>query len=354
MKIKKITALLLVLTFLIAELSFLSFGNLSIAANTNSGLSTEQYSKDYYGRQLNDQAWKFYEAMVDMYNNGAFKKGLDYDLVANGVVSEQELLKYATGTTTLLYDMTAARDAFQFDYPEAFWIDWSAISLRVTRNSNGKYFAFLGRGKRDDYFLPGFTVENVPNAITEYDRLLNEAVTQIQNTAKKEDNEESNKYELVKAAHDWEMNKMSYKFEYEVTNYNSDSVKYSNARTAYDCLKYGEGVCESYTRAFKAILDKLQIPCVVAVGGYRVSDTQTENHAWNYVQIGDKWYGVDVTHDDDDDPTRQSHRYFMVGTAELFDRRIESHNLCLNLSIQVYLQLLYKKLRKNMTVVYSK
>ncbi len=324
MKIKKITSLLLVLTFLIAEFSFLSFGNISIAVSENSNLSLETYSKDYYGRQLNEQAWKFYDTMVKMYQSGALKRGSDYDLVENGVVTEEELLKYATGTTQLLYDMTAARDAFQYDYPEVFWVDWSAISLRVTRNSNGQYFAFLGRGKRDDYFLPGFNTDNVDDAIDEYNRLMQQAITKIEAEAKKEDNEDSQKYELAKAAHNWEMDKMSYKFEYEVTNYNSTSEAYSNARTAYDCLKYGEGVCESYTRAYKAILDQLGIPCIVAGGGYKVSDIQTENHAWNYVQIGGKWYGVDVTHDDDEIPTKQSRRYFMVGSAELFDRRIES------------------------------
>ncbi len=323
MKIKKITSLLLVLTFLIAELSFLSFGGISIAASPNKDLSLDTYSKDYYGRQLNEQAWKFYNAMVDMYNNDIFKKGQDYNLLEKGVVEETDLLKYATGTTQLLYDMTAARDAFQYDYPEVFWVDWSAISLRVTRNSNGEYFAFLGRGKRDDYYLPGFNKDNVDKAIEDYEQLLDEAITEIRAQAKQEDNEDSRNYELAKAAHNWEMNQMSYKFEYEVDNYNTDTP-YSNARTAYDCLKYGEGVCESYTRAYKAILDKLGINCIVAGGGYKVSDTQTENHAWNYVQIGGKWYGVDVTHDDDENSNKQSRKYFMVGTAELFDRRIES------------------------------
>ncbi len=323
MKVKKITSLLLVLTFLIAELSFLSFGSASIAVNEHSNLSLEEYSKDYYGRQLNEQAGKFYDAMVEMYTSEAFKRGLDYDLVENGVVEEADLLKYATGTTQLLYDMTAARDAFQYDYPEVFWVDWSAISLRVTRNSNGQFFAFLGRGKRDDYYLPGFNKDNVDAAIADYEQLLSQAITQIRQDAKHEDNEDSQNYELAKAAHNWEMNKMTYKFEYEVDNYNTDTP-YSNARTAYDCFKYGEGVCESYTRAYKALLDELGIPCIVAGGGYKVSDTQTENHAWNYVKIGEKWYGVDVTHDDDVNPDKQSRKYFMVGTAELFDRRIES------------------------------
>ncbi len=324
MKTKKLTSVLLIITLLITEFSFLTFRKVSIATSTNEGLSLSTYSKDYYGRQLNEQGKKFYETLKKMYENGSLEKGYDYDLLTNGVINESELLKYATGTTQLLYDMTAARDAFQYDYPEVFWVDWSAISLRVTRNKNGQYFAFLGRGKRDDYFLPGFNTDNVEEAIADYNQLMEDAIVEIREKAKDEDNDVSQKYELAKSAHDWEMENMSYKFEYEVKNYNSTSEKYSNARTAYDCLKYGEGVCESYTRAYKAILDELGINCIVAGGGYKVSDTQTENHAWNYVQIGEKWYGVDVTHDDDDNSSRQSHRYFMVGTAELFDHRIES------------------------------
>ena len=326
MKTKKILSLLTICALFIAEFGFLSFNNTSIAVSSNKDLSLDTYSKDYYGRQLNEQAWKFYDAMVKMYENDAFEKGLDYDLVANNVVTEEDLIKYATGSTQLLYDMTAARDAFQYDYPEVFWIDWSAISLRVTRNNSGKYFAFLGRGKRDDYFLPGFNAENVDDAINDYNKLLKDAITEIKTEANKDNQNEidNTKYKLAKAAHDWEMDKMSYKFEYEVKNYNSKDIAYSNARTAYDCFKYGEGVCEAYTRAYKALLDELEIPCVVAGGGYKVSDTQTENHAWNYVEIDGKWYGVDVTHDDDEVATKQSHRYFMVGTAEFFDRRIES------------------------------
>ena len=325
MKTKKIISLLTIFALFITEFSFLSLNNTAIAISDNKDLSLDEYSKDYYGRQLSEQAWKFYDAMVTMYKNGAFKRGLDYDLVKNNVVTEEDLVKYATGTTQLLYDMTAARDAFQYDYPEVFWIDWSAISLRVTRN-NGEYFAFLGRGKRDDYFLPGFNTENVDESIEDYEELLDEAITEIKAKANEYNKNEidNTNYKLAKAAHDWEMDKMSYKFEYEVKNYNSKDTAYSNARTAYDCFKYGEGVCEAYTRAYKALLDELEIPCVVAGGGYKVSDTQTENHAWNYVEIDGKWYGVDVTHDDDEVKTKQSHRYFMVGTAEFFDRRIES------------------------------
>ena len=62
--------------------------------------------------------------------------------------------------------------------------------------------------------------------------------------------------------------------------------------TAYDCLVKGRAVCQGYTLAYIYILENyLGIECKAVV-------SESQNHAWNYVNIGDKWYHVDVTADD--------------------------------------------------------
>ena len=57
-------------------------------------------------------------------------------------------------------------------------------------------------------------------------------------------------------------------------------------------------VCEGYARSFKYLMDALEIPCVVVIGEATNSNGETENHAWNYVQLDSRWYAIDATWDD--------------------------------------------------------
>lgn len=56
----------------------------------------------------------------------------------------------------------------------------------------------------------------------------------------------------------------------------------------------GRATCAGYAKAFKYLCDLYEIPCVVVTG------EADGSHMWNYVQIGEKWYGVDTTWDDAD------------------------------------------------------
>lgn len=58
-------------------------------------------------------------------------------------------------------------------------------------------------------------------------------------------------------------------------------------------------VCEGYARAFKVLCDRAGVPCVLVDGNARSSPSGAgEAHMWNYVQIGDAWYAIDVTWND--------------------------------------------------------
>ena len=80
--------------------------------------------------------------------------------------------------------------------------------------------------------------------------------------------------------------------EYETT------ISKNNIYNIYGALVQNESVCEGYAKAFKYLLDELQIPCVMVIGQATNSKGETENHAWNYVQINGNWYAVDTTWDD--------------------------------------------------------
>ncbi|MCH5149011.1 MAG: hypothetical protein J1G05_06635, partial [Clostridiales bacterium] len=60
----------------------------------------------------------------------------------------------------------------------------------------------------------------------------------------------------------------------------------------------GEALCEGYSRAFKAVMDKLGVPCVLVNGVYRHAEDKEELHMWCHVQLDGEWYAVDQTFDD--------------------------------------------------------
>lgn len=63
------------------------------------------------------------------------------------------------------------------------------------------------------------------------------------------------------------------------------------ARTVYSVLVRHLAVCEGYTMAYRYLLTR---------AGIRSEEVVSDKmcHCWNYVQIGDRWYHVDVTWDD--------------------------------------------------------
>ena len=60
-------------------------------------------------------------------------------------------------------------------------------------------------------------------------------------------------------------------------------------------------VCEGYAKAFKAICDEYDVPCIIVSGkaGTTGDSEEYENHMWNQVKMDyGKWYLVDCTWDD--------------------------------------------------------
>ena len=257
---------------------------------------------NYYGQQLNTKEQKeFYKAMQQMHSSELFIKGADYDLVAGGHVTQAQLDAYANGDTTLLDAMGAARDAFYTDYDDIFYVDFEYLSLRVTQDASGTYHAYLGVGRSDTYWTQGFNSEaSVRSALTEYKAALKKVVDAAKAAKATNDDIEALGEELaaqvarIRKAHAEIAKKSVYRLESQASAGNEKHV-----RTPYGTLVVGEALCEGYSRAFKAVMDELGVPCVLINGGYRHTETQIEEHMWTYVQLLDgKWYAVDMTFDD--------------------------------------------------------
>lgn len=78
--------------------------------------------------------------------------------------------------------------------------------------------------------------------------------------------------------------------------------------SSYGVLSLGVGVCESYAKAMKYLLDGVGMDSFLVIG-----DSKGENHAWNMVMIEDEYYHIDPTWDDpitDDGSNILRYNYF--------------------------------------------
>ncbi|MFI3252292.1 MAG: hypothetical protein R3Y60_04030 [bacterium] len=56
-------------------------------------------------------------------------------------------------------------------------------------------------------------------------------------------------------------------------------------------------VCESYAETYFMLMNYFDVDCYLVIGT-GVTNSGSENHAWNFIGIDGSWYGVDVTWDD--------------------------------------------------------
>lgn len=111
----------------------------------------------------------------------------------------------------------------------------------------------------------------------------------------------------VKAIHDYIILNCAYDYD----NYLNNTLP-DESYSPKGVLLNQTAVCEGYAKTFKAFMDKLEIPCEVVIGiGY---GGDTEDHAWNLVQIDNKWFHIDLTWDDPvpDTPGYVGYSYFLI------------------------------------------
>ena len=234
----------------------------------------------YYYNQLNDTAKKIY---ISLYNNkNSLKTGLflvDFELEFDSLLHQDR------GSDILEEAFQLSINALTFDDPEIFYIEPKKVYLltEITTYANDEkeYRVKIGANNGMSYLSDAFvTEENVTEAISKV-QLVKDAIV-------KRAKEEETIKGKIKVVHDYLIDTVDY----------DQSLQKSNIYNIYGALINKEAVCEGYARAFKYILDDLEIPCIIVCGEGQNSDGQVESHAWNYVQIDDLWYAVDVTWDD--------------------------------------------------------
>lgn len=251
-----------------------------------------QTQEGYYYGQLTEEAKRFYNAIADMQSQGLLKSGnAEYDLISNGVLTDAQCASFSVSSdVTVAYG--AARDAYSLDHPEVFYVDFNYLSVSVGVK-NGNYVATLGTGRADSYYIEGgfASVGEVEKAISVYENAVAAIV--------KEAGSLGSQTEMVKYVNSRLIGDITYSFcSYATESGTVYTDGAAHIRNAYGALVNGKAVCEGYARAFKAVMDALGVDCVLVQGYSQGDGSGLEPHMWNYVRIGNGWYGVDVTWND--------------------------------------------------------
>lgn len=309
------------------------FGNYQgvLSANNAKNVTKAQASdaiynpKFSYYQELNEKEKKIYDGLQKMNEDGIFKTGDGtLDLIKKGFMNKSYANEFAYGDTRTLSAFAAARDAYYLDHPEIFYVDFDKLTLSFYKKGSS-YIAEIGAGRYADYYADGFTnAEQVETAIAEY----NTAVTAIANKAAAAKDDKEAIAQIDKSISE----KATYSFDADNTLLGKSAI-----RTSYGALIKGYAVCEGYARAFKAVCDKLVIPCAEVLGFYETDTSGKQSHAWVHVEIGNKYYLADPTFNDNENAqktlysgSKSTKRYFLSNAVSNGGHEFKAPELAIN------------------------
>lgn len=116
--------------------------------------------------------------------------------------------------------------------------------------------------------------------------------------------------------------------DYIINNTYYDDSNNNESHNAYNLITEGKGICGAYSDIMSIYLNYLGIK------NYKIS---SENHVWNFVNVDNNWYHIDVTWDDpvaSDGNQYLVHNFFMITTDELFKLDKVEHNFDLNIYLE--------------------
>lgn len=294
------------------EIVNMQSGSLSNNTSLSNTSGTTQEKSFYYYQQLDSNGKLIYDTL---YQNIPNLKKENY--VIDFGKQFNTLLNQPSGQIRLNQSFQSALDAFFYDHPELFYLELTKITMFMKYTTIGPITTYT----------VSLVPENNGNYLNSY--FFNEVKTDaaihkvedVRNSILKKVSTNDSDYEKVKIVHD-SLVKM---LEYESSR--------ANIHNIYGSLVEKKAVCEGYAKAFKYILDSLDIPCILVCGMATNSNSQTENHMWNYVQLNGIWYGVDVTWDDpiiiggNSNSSTIRHTYFCKGNSTFSRSHIPSGSI---------------------------
>ena len=188
--------------------------------------------------------------------------------------------------------------------PELFWVgnkwNWSQIAV----NRKKKVVLDIGITLGDEFDLKA--KKDLKSVISKINELTKEFDGYVQEIADLIPQDYTD-YEKILFVNDY----FCVNFQYSIQ---------SEIYSPYELLKKGRGVCQAYSLAFMAVMDKLGIRSDSII-------SKEMNHIWNLVEVNNKWYHIDVTWDDPYLETQETdilgnaqHNFFLLSEKCMHDK----------------------------------
>lgn len=265
----------------------------------------------YYYKQLDSYAKIIYDKLKENKDNiksGTYK--IDFEKSFN------DLLSTENGADLLQDFYQSAIETYLYDNPDVFYLDPTKMYLNIQTTKKfftTTYEVYIDSGNNENYLLEGY---NSKEQIIECEKQLNQEIKKIlEKTTGK------NNYEKIKIIHDYFIDNITY----------DQTISKDNIYNMYGALVNKECVCEGYAKAFKYLMNQIGVHSILVIGTATDSKGNTQNHAWNYVKLDNKWYAVDVTWDD---PIiigggwltkKNRYKYFLKGSETINKDHIPSY-----------------------------
>ena len=240
--------------------------------------NNREYNNKYLYNQLNTDEKIIYEKLYD--NKENLKTGT---YVVNFGNMFYDILSQENGSDKLQDEYQTAIEAFTYDNPDVFFLDVTKMYINIETTQkvfSTKYNVYINNAKDPTYLLDGFTSKS---QIDECESKIISVKNQILNKI-----DGKSDFEKMKYIHDYLVDTIEY----------DQTFAEKNIYNIYGALVSKTCVCEGYAKALQYLLNEAELENVIVTGTATNSDGKTENHAWNYVNINEKWYAIDATWDD--------------------------------------------------------
>ena len=241
-------------------------------------LTKNEYQNKYLYRQLGENGKIIYEKLYE--NKENLKTGTYTIQFGN---TFYDILSQENGSDKLQEEYQTAIEAFTYDNPDVFYIDVTKMYINIEtiqKIFSTKYNVYINSAKDPTYLLDGFTSkEQIDQCESQVIAVKNQILNQIAG---------KNDIEKMRYIHDYLVDTIEY----------DQTFGEKNIYNIYGALVSKTCVCEGYAKASQYLLNEAGLENIIITGTATNSDGKTENHAWNYVNIDEKWYAIDTTWDD--------------------------------------------------------
>ena len=266
-------------------------------------------------REFTGKLDTYYYDQLDIYSKLIYKSilnNIDKLIIGNCEIelsnSLSNIMQKENGKEEINLAFQNAWSAFRIDHPEVFYINIKNVYLTtktITIGKKIKYEFYLNSKEQNDF-------DNIINAKNFVDQKKDDIINTLNNS--------NNTSTKILNVHDWLVDNLKY----DVT------AKKANNSNIYGAIVENEAICEGYAKAFKYILDNLDIPCIIVCGEVVDEDGIRQKHAWNEVYLKGNWYCIDVTWDDPiiiggGKLTKElRYKYFMKGSRTINENHFQN------------------------------